>query len=353
MRARWPDPNREPRRRRRQQAVGLLTLPLSVLPFVAYFSLTPEGQVLWARARLEFVQPSLPELTAVERAEVEHTFPDYRDRVVVLVYHGVGSAPDGESRQTMTPEDFGAHLAALRAAGVHTVTATDVARAMAGEQELPERAVMITFDDGRAEAMLWADPLLEQAGMRATMFVITHAASEPGVYYASWRELREYSRSGRWDIQSHTHDLHRLQRTATGAHLPALTSLDDGETVAEYEQRIGEDLHEASERIEEEIGRAPIAFAYPFGAHGTDRSNDPRIRATLRRALAEAGIVLAFEQDNQETVPLAGCGDAPLELRRIDVRDWTPVELAQRIAQALWVTDPDRSCPGTRGSAPG
>ncbi|HEX5616490.1 MAG TPA: polysaccharide deacetylase family protein [Acidimicrobiia bacterium] len=337
------DPWHDARRRRRQQLVGLLALPLSLLPFVAYFANTAEGQVLWARTRLQFSEPQLPTLSPADAAYVERAVPDYEGAAAVLVYHGVGSAPDGESEQTMSPERFGEHLATLRAAGMQPITVTDLARARAQGRPLPPRAVLITFDDGRAEAMLWADPLLEQAGMRATMFVITSAASEPGVYYASWSELRAYARSGRWDLQSHTDDHHRMLETAAGS-LPALTSRRDGETLAEYEARVEEDLRVASDELFEATGTRPIAFAYPFGAHGTERTNDPDIRDALRRALRASGIELAFHQDEQASVPLVGCQRRGFNLRRLDVGDWTPRQLADRLAQVVGDTHPSTSC---------
>lgn len=337
------DPWREARRRRRQQIIGLLVLPLSLLPFVAYFAHTAEGQVLWTRTRLGFTRPELPTLDPDDVEYVAKTVPHYEGGVAVLVYHGVGSAPDGESEQTMSPTRFGEHLATLRAAGLQPVTTLDLARARAGVSPLPPRAVLITFDDGRAEAMLWADPLLEQAGMRATMFVITGAASEPGVYYSSWGELRDYARSGRWDLQSHTDDHHRMHGT-DGGSLPRLTSLADGETIHAYETRVRRDLQEASDRLFEATGRRPIAFAYPFGAHGTERTNDPRVHAALRRALRATGIELAFHQDDQGSVPLTTCDERPLGIRRLDVGDWTPRELADRLAQLVADTPDATRC---------
>ncbi len=43
--------------------------------------------------------------------------------------------------------------------------------------------------------MMFADPLLQQASMVATMFVITNAASEPGVYYAGWDDIQGIDRA--------------------------------------------------------------------------------------------------------------------------------------------------------------
>src|SRR5439155_687201 len=139
---------------------------------------------------------------------------------------------------------------------------------------LPARAVMLTFDDGRAEAMLWADPLLADAGARATMFVITQAAGSRGIFYASWNQLKQYAASGRWDLESHTAGLHFRQTVAGGRQLPALASLKAGETIGGYTHRVQADLAAASAELEKETGERPVAFAYPFGDYGAERTND-------------------------------------------------------------------------------
>ncbi len=193
----------------RQLVAGLVALPLSALPFVAYTTFTPEGRLVRDRALVALSPPSLPRLDAVHRAAVRRHAPRYHGGVMVLAYHGIGSASDGEGGFVVSPGRFGEHLAAMKEAGLRAVTATQVADAFREGRPLPPNAVMITFDDGRADAMMFADPLLEQAGMPATMFVISGAASRPGVYYASWDRVDGYAESGRWDIQSHTAESHR------------------------------------------------------------------------------------------------------------------------------------------------
>ena len=133
---------------------------------------------------------------------------------------------------------------------------------------------------------MFADPLLAQAGMSATMFVIAGAASKPGVYYASWDRIEAYARSGRWDIQSHTSGTHHEQKADGGESLPALTSRANGESPDEFRARIREDLGKASAAIDAHVGQGPVAFAYPFGAYGADRTNDPAIADILREEVA-------------------------------------------------------------------
>jgi peptidoglycan/xylan/chitin deacetylase (PgdA/CDA1 family) len=322
-----------PRHQVRHLMVGLMALPLTAVPFVAYANLTPEGRLVRDRAIVALAPPTLPTLTPRVVEAATAAAPRYEGAVMALAYHGIGSASDSEGGFVVSAKRFGEHLATLRAAGMNTVTAADVAAAFAGGPALPPNAVMISFDDGRADAMMFADPLLKQADMAATMFVISGAASEPGVYYASWDKIEAYAKSGRWDIESHTATSHHEQATAGAGSLPALTSLAKGESLEEYRIRIREDLREADDAIEKHVGRRPVAFAYPFGAYGADRSNDPAIIDVLREEVSREYQV-AFQQDDQDTVPLLAADQDHLLLRRVEVQNWSGLQLLQRIDRA-------------------
>jgi peptidoglycan/xylan/chitin deacetylase (PgdA/CDA1 family) len=326
------------RRRRIQRWVGILLIPLSLVPFLVYFRNTAEGRLLWTRATASWNDTSLPDVRVVSPG-----FAPYADGVAVLVYHGIGQTADAEGRFTLSRSQFAEQLATMRAAGMHFVTARQVARAWRTGRPLPPDAVMITFDDGRAEAMLLADPLLAAAHARATMFVIGDAVDDPGIFYASEDELRDYAASGRWDLESHTAGLHGEQDTDLGA-LPRLTSRAPGESLAGYRRRVSDDLDRIDGQIRDLTGHRPVAFAYPFGAYGGDRTNDVRLRNELALILARR-YALAFQQDDQSTVPLARCHDRPLELRRLDVGQWSGPELLARIGAMQRHTWPLPACP--------
>jgi peptidoglycan/xylan/chitin deacetylase (PgdA/CDA1 family) len=326
-------PSLTDRRWARQAIVGLLMLPLSLLPFMAYFKLTPEGRLLWEKFQVALFKPHMPELSPAEIQWAQTHAPHYEGAVSVLVYHGIGSDGDQDGGFSISPGEFGRHLATLKAAGMHVVTARQVAEAFAGKRTLPSNAVVLSFDDGRADALMYADPLLKEAGMRATMFVIAHAAEDPGIYYVGWDKLREYADSGRWDIESHSANSHHEQWVIGDRWLPALTSILPHETISEYTDRVYGDLRVASDEIERHIGKRPVAFAYPFGAHGTERVNDPRLGEILRDAVTQ-NYALAFDQDDQSSLPLAMCSQDPTSIRRLEVGDWSAQTLIQKIAQA-------------------
>ena len=322
----------------RQLVVGLILLPMSAVPFVAYATFTPEGRLVRDKVMVRLSPPKLPSLSPEEQRQATNSVPAYDGKVMALVYHGIGSNSDAEGGYVMSAARFGEHLAALRAAGVHVVTAADIAWSYAVGTALPDRAVMISFDDGRSDAMMFADPLLEQAGMKATMFVISGAAARPGLYYAGWDRLRAAAQSGRWDIEAHSDSSHHLQRVADGRDLPALASLARGESLAAYQARVHADLERNSAAILAQVGQRPVAFAYPFGAYGAERTNDPGIQAILRDDVARR-FVVAFQQDDQATIPLVDPGQPRIGLRRLTVGNWSGIDLLHHIAAAAARSD--------------
>ena len=110
-------------------------------------------------------------------------------------------------------------------------------------QALPPRPILITFDDGRLDSYRGADPVLEQYGFRATMFVITEPVERGNPFYLRWNELPKMRDSGRWDLQEHAGARHKIVRIdAAGTHgaFFANRMCADGnlETFAAYERRV-------------------------------------------------------------------------------------------------------------------
>src|SRR5688500_5660361 len=88
----------------RQAIIGILALPLSLLPFAAYATLTPEGRLVRERAVATVVPPALPKLRAKQRRTLAERAPRYTDGVMVLAYHGLGSGPGADGRFSISPK---------------------------------------------------------------------------------------------------------------------------------------------------------------------------------------------------------------------------------------------------------
>jgi len=126
--------------------------------------------------------------------------------VPILLYHFVGrEALEASGRTTtrynVTKADFEAQLALLDRLGYHAVTISEIADAIEGQAELPERSIAITVDDGWIEQYTNIFPLLQKYNFCATFYI---PSSYPiGNRLVTWEQLKEMADTG-MEIGSHT-----------------------------------------------------------------------------------------------------------------------------------------------------
>lgn len=126
--------------------------------------------------------------------------------VTVLAYHMIN---DGESAYSVSPEKFEEQLAYLKREGYTTISLLEFAKAKKGKFTLPEKPLVITFDDGYADNYTTALPLLEKYGMKASVFMVVNDIGKER--YLSLQQLKEMARKN-IEIGSHTAN-----------HLPLIT----------------------------------------------------------------------------------------------------------------------------------
>ena len=157
----------------------------------------------------------------------------------MLVYQSIGTAgsEDPSRRFIVSRSHFAQQMRALEDAGFHPITVEDAARYIrTGDTALlPSKPVLITFDDGRTEAMLQADPILRDTDMRAAVFAIGKEASSSSLFYIGWGGLGSYAASGRWELENHTYGLNRSIDDVKGLQpVSELVRVKPGETLAQY-----------------------------------------------------------------------------------------------------------------------
>lgn len=281
---------------------------------------------------------------------------------VVLAYHDIrplarvtGSEPDPRHHFVVTPENFDAQLTALKAAGYTSITSEEYAAYLAGGA-VPERSVLITFDDGTHGLWTHADKILARHEMRAASFLITANVGAKRPYYLSWQEIDRMARSGRWDFQSHTHKMHaRLPVDRSGTlgseltHRRWIFEKDRLETLAEFDTKIRNDLHRSVQAIVEHGLRPPMLFAFPFseGYNDNDPTNDTEAAAVtidILRDLFAGSFTNAPPQPLPSGARAAGMGMAG----RIEVTNDTTVEQLLDEVRAHTPVTPDEAPPVDR-----
>jgi peptidoglycan/xylan/chitin deacetylase (PgdA/CDA1 family) len=209
----------------------------------------------------------------VVAAGVDRVHPPPRG-VVILIYHRVGALTGVEV--DLPTSLFDEQLAFLRERGP-VVTLDEALELVAGEPVEAPDPIVVTFDDGTADFVDVAVPVLERHQVPALLYAAS-AFMDEGRWFpddgkpASWQALRDAVATGLVTVGSHTHNHALLDRT------PA------AEVTSELDRSI--------ERIGEELGVAPRHFAYPK-ALAPSADADAQVRARFRSA------ALAGSRSNQ------------------------------------------------------
>lgn len=190
----------------------------------------------------------------------------------VLCYHKVGAAPRRSrlGELWVSPRRFRAQMKYLADNGYTSLHFSDLRKLRDSGAALPEKSVLITFDDGYENNYLCAWPILREFGLKANIFVVFGTigkanlwhdpASEPWVNMATLAQLREMQESGTMEYGSHTMSHPRLSR------------LELGDAACE--------IAESKRQLETLLGRPVCAFAYPYG----DGAYSPPVREKVLAA---------------------------------------------------------------------
>lgn len=104
---------------------------------------------------------------------------------VILCYHRVAHLPESPRRLWVSPEKFAEHLDYL-VRSCHPISLADLVQGIQNGQ-VPDKSVVVTFDDGYADNLWNAKPLLERYGVPATVFVTSGFVGQDRLFY--WDEL--------------------------------------------------------------------------------------------------------------------------------------------------------------------
>jgi peptidoglycan/xylan/chitin deacetylase (PgdA/CDA1 family) len=214
--------------------------------------------------------------------------------VPVLMYHEIADTTATSSRLAVSPEVFADQLAYLRDAGFTAISAGALAASLAdGGKGLPERPVVLTFDDGYGDFYGQALPLLKQYGHIATLFQTTGGVGVAGAEkrMMSWGELAEAAEAG-VEIGAHTVKHPQLDQ------LPAA--------------RLHEELYASKCQLEDHLGMPVPGLAYPYGY-----SNEQ-----VRQVAREIGYGYAYAVGNAMTAS----GTDNFTLPRLTVRRTTTMK---------------------------
>lgn len=210
------------------------------------------------------------------------TLPKWdKNRFQVLCWHDI---PDyvSDDKYGVSMASFIKQLEFMRDYGCSFVSADDILKAANGEKDLPEKAVLLTFDDAYSSFYKNVFPILKLYKYPCVLAVVSSWLENPPddpEYkhgFMTWAEIKELSDSGLVEIASHSYNSHQaFQTNPQGNTAPALITriydqaagkYEDSET---YHERIYKDFETSSRILEEKTGKKPKVMVWPYGRYTT------------------------------------------------------------------------------------
>lgn len=233
---------------------------------------------------------------------------------MVLSYAGIGQ---GAPEVYPTPERMGEQLAALHAAGYRTITPADALAFLEDRRPLPEKALLLLFEGGRKDSVIYSAKPLQQTGFAGTLALPTRLLKARGNFFLRRGDLRRVAKMGTWSLAGMGHaaidEIPAAPDAAPGHFLTRRAWTDAGaESDADFRRRVADDYARCREILAPFAGDEPLAYVYPFADAGQGAEADPDAR-TLNRDELEKHFQLAFVGALH---PFNGPGTDPYELNR-------------------------------------
>ena len=224
--------------------------------------------------------------------------------VPIIMYHVLEDTPD--NMWEITAEEFEDDLKYLAENGFTCVVMQDLIDFVHSGKRLPEKPIVLSFDDGRMPTANIILPLLEKYDAKITMAIIgretdryTDIDKEGSISrhpHMTWDQVRAVHNTGRVEIQSHTYNLHGK----SGAKKMK------GESADAYRERLLTDLQKFADKLQENIGVVPNSLAYPLGA----------ISPASDDIIKEAGYLASLSCEQKNNIITVGDADSLYSLNR-------------------------------------
>ena len=201
--------------------------------------------------------------------------------IPIIMYHGITENGRSESEYFISQSRFESDLKWYKDNDFTTVLPSQLIAYAESGAKLPEKPILLTFDDGYCNNYLYAYPLLEKYGMKAVISLIgadSEISSDdiyrvPSSCNLSWGEVAVMAKSGLVEFGNHTYNLHQIAGGRKGA------DQKKGESLSDYHTILFKDLTQNQEKIEQVAGKAPLMFAWPYGAYPQDKNADEVLKS--------------------------------------------------------------------------
>lgn len=190
-------------------------------------------------------------------------------KVLILMYHSVLKDKRRASKYIVTTDELESDIEYLIKNKYSFLSARDIIDYTEVGTPLPDKSVMLTFDDGHYNFYTHVMPLLEKYDINAICSPVAAYTDEftksniknSNYGYLRWSEIYDMFLSTHVEVGNHSYNFHSYDKGRNGASKRKL------ENMATYELAFKEDTEKAQNRCMAETGFEPVIYTYPFGAY--------------------------------------------------------------------------------------
>ena len=185
----------------------------------------------------------------------------------IIMYHELKT--HGVGKDVIYPYEFESDLKYYKSNKYTPITMNELISYVCEGGTLPEKPVMLTFDDGYLSTYVYAFPLIKKYNMKIVLSIIGKNTDEftripdNNINYShvTWAQLNEMCTSGCVEVQNHSYNLHKNYKSRLGC------KQFQNESDDKYEKVLTEDLNKLQDEITVSTGTTPTTFAYPYGIY--------------------------------------------------------------------------------------
>ncbi len=188
--------------------------------------------------------------------------------VPIIMYHSILKDTSRSGKYIVTPSTVTNDIKYLKANGYTFVSVEELINYTMSQGELPEKPVMLTFDDGCYNNYGYIKPILEKYDAKAVFSIVgsyTDEYSKSNIAnmtygYMRWTDIYDLFLSSRIEVGNHSYDFHSNDKGRNGAMKKS------GEDSESYKNIFRADTEKMQNRCMEKTGFTPYIYTYPFGS---------------------------------------------------------------------------------------
>lgn len=188
-------------------------------------------------------------------------------KLPIIMYHSMLKEQGRQGQYVISPDTFESDLKYLKEHGYTSVTMQELIDYVKNGAPLPEKPIVLSFDDGYYNNYVYAYPLAKQYGFKIVISPIGYYTDQyskvddnhANYSHLTWEQINEMMASGYVEFQNHTYNLHGTQKRMGAKKLK-------GESDEHYAKLLEDDLQTMQREMQENTGYTPTTFVYPFGA---------------------------------------------------------------------------------------